>query len=507
MSPEAKVLIVGGGRTGWMAAAYLNAALADNGRRRLSFTVLEPGDEAMTSSAEAAIPELQHMLAVIGIDEVDFLRRVKGTFRTATRYSNWLRGTGDFFYHHFDDARAQPIDHAARDWLRSDRSVSFAETVSPQPIICELGLAPRTVDGPAPGLRLKYTYHADERAFAELLRDIAMSRGVEHRSDAIADIRRSADGNIEAVITSDGDRLEADLYVDCTNGSLPGPALDWVDCSIWLLCDRILTMNVGHARSRGIPPYTSATALSAGWVRDIPLQDRRSLSYIYSDRHATDAGNELRSFAGMEESEAQSQVLDVGHRAMAWSGNCVSLPAGVLDPLESADQYLADLGTITLAECFPFGDDSEACAYRYNRVMTNRYYELLDLINLQYCLTMRTDTDFWRDVVHPDHINPRLQAKLDFWRRKPPSKSDFIDQHLPGQQDTGSRITAPLETVFGLERYETVLYGMQFLADECNNWFGNTRRPAQVPPYIIGDIERARSTLPSHETFLRGIAG
>ena len=60
-------------------------------------------------------------------------------------------------------------------------------------------------------------------------------------------------------------------------------------------------------------------------------------------------------------------------------------------------------------------------------------YEILDLINLHYCLSRRSDTDFWREVRKPERVNDRLQAKLDYWRLKPPSPADFEDPVFPGQ--------------------------------------------------------------------------
>jgi tryptophan 7-halogenase len=65
--------------------------------------------------------------------------------------------------------------------------------------------------------------------------------------------------------------------------------------------------------------------------------------------------------------------------------------------------------------------------------MTNRFYEILDFINLHYWLTRRHNTPFRREVRCAERIHPRLEAKLEFWRSKPPSQTDFEDQFFPGQ--------------------------------------------------------------------------
>ena len=155
-----------------------------------------------------------------------------------------------------------------------------------------------------------------------------------------------------------------------------------------------------------------------------------------------------------------------------------------MEPMESAGHYLGDIGIMVLAEYFPLGDDNAACSYRYNRIMANRFYEILDFANMQYSLTKRVDTAFWREVALPEHVNERVRARLDYWKLKAPSMSDFVDQRFPGQQETALPTAglpgdhrSPVDTaaVFGLERHEAMLYGMQFLADECDEWFGTAR--------------------------------
>jgi tryptophan halogenase len=148
--------------------------------------------------------------------------------------------------------------------------------------------------------------------------------------------------------------------------------------------------------------------------------------------------------------------------------------------------------------------------------MLNRFYEILDFINLHYCLTRRTDTEFWREVQRPERINDRLQAKLDFWRTKPPSSADFEDQFFPGQTDkpllpgglTGDQ-RGPLETggVFSLSSYEAILYGMDFLRAECDQWFGVKRPPSQLPPGIRQRLQLAPQKLPAHDDWLKRVLG
>jgi len=523
-----KVLIVGGGSAGWMTAAYLDAALNRDGYRLVDIDLIESPDVPRIGVGEATIPSINHILAVIGIDQHEFMRRVDGTFKQAIKYVNWLDGGGEHYYHAFGRHRLAPMDSSALNWLRSDRSVPFSETISAQPVICELNLSAQML-GPWDFSRpLTYAYHMNALKFADYLCEISTGRGVTHHLDHVWDVEMAGNGNIAAVTTRSGRRLTADLFIDCTGFAAllmeKKLGVGWVDCSQWLLCNRAVTMHVPYERHYPgyVRPYTTATALSSGWVWEIPLQDKRSLGYVHAGDFISEenAARELRAFEGGHAASLDSTVVHfkVGHRTKAWVKNCIAigLSGSFIEPLESTGLYLSDLAAVTLTEHFPRDDDMAPLAHRFNRILANRFYEILDFINMHYCLTRRADTPFWREVQRPERINGRLRAKLDYWRTKPPSPSDFQDPFFPGQPDTplpsgdlpGDH-RSPIDTagVFSLSSYEAILYGMDFLRAECDSWFGRDRPASQVPPGIYARVLAAPQKLPPHDLWLQRVVG
>lgn len=125
ISPK-KIVIVGGGSAGWMAAAYLDAALNTPALRVADITLVESPDVPRIGVGEATIPSIRHVLAVIGLDEIEFLKRVDGTFKHAIKYVDWVHGNGDSYYHAFGRRRLEPLDFSATQWLKSDRSLPFS---------------------------------------------------------------------------------------------------------------------------------------------------------------------------------------------------------------------------------------------------------------------------------------------------------------------------------------------------------------------------------------------
>ena len=96
-----RVLIVGGGSAGWTAAAYLNAVLNVGDQKVAEISLVESPDVPRIGVGEATIPNINLTLASIGIDELDFMKAVDGTFKQSIRYVNWLDDKREFYHHPF----------------------------------------------------------------------------------------------------------------------------------------------------------------------------------------------------------------------------------------------------------------------------------------------------------------------------------------------------------------------------------------------------------------------
>ena len=82
-----RVVIVGGGPAGWMAAAAFSRFL-NNGRRRI--TVVESDAIGSVGVGEATIPPILGFNGMLDINENEFLRATKGTFKAGIEFVNWV---------------------------------------------------------------------------------------------------------------------------------------------------------------------------------------------------------------------------------------------------------------------------------------------------------------------------------------------------------------------------------------------------------------------------------
>lgn len=520
-----RVVIVGGGSAGWIMAAYLNGALNNRGRNKtVDITVIESPDTPRISVGEATVPSIHHVLDVVGVNEAEFMKAADATFKQSIKYVNWLEKDGTGYHHPFNRATLGPIDNSGANWLYSKRNIPFMETVSAQTMIAEENRGPKTFDGRPFVAPLKYAYHFDAQLFADYLTSIATAAGVTHIRANVVNVNSAENGLIDSVDLDTDSQVEGDIFVDCSGfrAILMEKALGvpFEDFSQWLFCNQAVVAQFGYDDyfPGVIRPYTTSTAMSAGWIWDTPTQTRRAIGYVHSSDFidADQASAELLSYQGLPEGSVDTRLIKfkVGKRQKAWAGNCIAagLASGFIEPLESTGIYLSELAAVLLAEHFPYRDeDLTPLAFRFNRIISNRYYEILDFINMHYCLTRRTDTEFWRTVQKPEHITDRLQAKFEHWRMKPPSMSDFSDQTFAGYS-YGEGVTGdpeidprpPVDTggLWDHSSYEAILYGMDFRGPELAEKLGDNRPSSQLLAIVANNLNAAPSYLPAQHMWL-----
>ncbi len=458
------VVIVGGGSSGWITAAFLQRFLNSDPSwvRPARICLVESPDVPIVGVGEATVPSIKGTLAYIGIAESLLLKETHGTFKQAIRYEGWgdPDDPDDHFYHPFDYGVQQIYEWMGHTWLQNHHGAKpfqYGRELSIQCRLCDHARAPRDPAGQGEMLDLPYAYHLDAALLANLLRRTATERGVEHVIGTVADVALADTGDITAVVLDDGTRIEGDLFIDCSGfrSLLLGDALkeDFLSFAPDLMCDRAFALQLTEDPAKPIAPYTTAKAMKGGWAWTIELQHRHGTGYVYSSNHLSDgeAMDEMLQLVGEE------RVLDsftprvvhmrTGRHRRAWVRNCVAigLAGGFIEPLESTGIYLSELGVRALTECWPTAANRDVMAGEYNRRMANFYAELLDFIVFHYRLARRRDTDFWRDAAENGRVSERLQHLLELWKYRAPMTPD----------------TENLSTVFSHLSYQFILGGLQ----------------------------------------------
>ncbi len=488
-----RIVIVGGGTAGWLAACRIAAACPGS----LEVTLVESPDVATIGVGEGTWPTMRHTLQQIGISETELLLACDGSFKQGTRFDGWATGAaGEHYYHPF----VPPIEADPRDL---PAGIPFAAAASPQPRICAADLAPRQRTMPDYAGALNYAYHLDAAKLAALLQRHATERlGVRHVRDHVDAIDAAPNGDIAAVGTRGSGRIAGDLFLDCTGAAalLIGEHLGVgsVDCAAILPNDRALAVQLPVAADSPIASQTTATAHAAGWIWDIALPTRRGIGCVYASSFIDDdAASEILTAYCRRIAPEQAPppfrrlAFRSAYRERFWERNCLAIgqSAGFLEPLEASAIVMIELSLNALLDDFPIEPEGMAIqARRFNALVRYRWERIVEFLKLHYAVSRREEP-YWRAHRDPAGLPPRLAENLALWRHRAPAAID-----LPMQDE-----------VFPAASYRYVLWGMGFpLPDRP------AARPAgaDLAPQLRQLDQRTRTlaaSLPTNRAYLAGL--
>ncbi|HEY0028159.1 MAG TPA: tryptophan halogenase family protein, partial [Allosphingosinicella sp.] len=341
-------MIAGGGTAGWMTAAALARFLPS----RCSVRLIESETIGIVGVGEATLPHIRGFNEQLGISEAAFMAATQGTFKLGIEFRDWAR-IGDSYIHPFGTfGRGAGEVNFIHHWVRLLRAGVPVDRIETFSMSCTLARMGR-FQHPSPDPRslestFGYAYHFDATLYAPYLRAIAEGMGAGRTEGLITAVERDGEsGDIRAVTLKSGERIEGDLFIDCSGfvslllgREMAEPFEDW---SQWLPCDRAVAAPC--ARSGPPTPYTSAIAMPAGWRWRIPLQHRTGNGYVYSSAHISDADAAdalVRAMGAAPIAEPRLLKFRAGRRKRSWVGNCIAigLASGFLEPLESTSIYL-----------------------------------------------------------------------------------------------------------------------------------------------------------------------
>ena len=512
--PTRKVLIVGGGAAGWITAGMLAAERRRRNDALPQVALVESPDLPIIGVGEGTWPSMRMTLQRIGLAEDQLVRDCEASFKQGTRFFGWSGRQGaDAYCHPFSWPAEYASLNPARHWLAQGNGSPFAEAVTPQASVIEKGLAPKQASAPEYAFTVNYGYHLDAVKFAALLRRHGVHKlGVEHVSGTVERIESHPDGDLAALVLDNGQRVEGDLFVDCTGqralliGQHYGRGL--VSAADWLFNDRAIAVQVPYADPEQDPiaSATCATAQAAGWIWDIGLQTRRGLGYVHSQAHAGEeaALRALKTYIARTSPKADLEALTYktipfqpGHRTEFWVRNCVAvgLSAGFVEPLEASALALIEQSAAIIGQQFPRDRHiMEVVAKRFNAKMAHHWQRIIEFLKLHYAASRRDDSPYWRDHRAPASCPEALCEKLSLWQQQPPWHDD-----------------APLlDELFPSASYQYVLYGLGFKPRYLDAATGDepaTRKRAQALFRKTGEqADRMLRLLPSNRQLLRALA-
>jgi tryptophan halogenase len=415
------VVIIGGGTSGWMTAAGLGKVLKKN--NFCNIRLIESEDIGTVGVGEATIPQIQLFNKFLDLDEDEFVRKTQGTFKLGIQFVNW-HTIGEKYIHAFGDV-GKDIESIQfyHYWLKMSQNgkASALGDYTISGVASDEGKFMRPIDaGNSPLSNIAYAFHFDAGLYAKFLREYAEQRGVVRTEGKVVSTELNpTTGFIDAVILESGERVEADLFVDCSGfrGLLIEQALHtgYEDWTHWLPCDRAWAVPCESAAK--LTPYTRSTAHSAGWQWRIPLQHRIGNGHVFSSKFMSEDEARtilLNNLDGKPLAEPRMLKFVTGKRKQFWNKNCVAigLASGFMEPLESTSIHLVQAAIARLLNFFPNKNFDQEDIDEFNRQSHFEFDRIRDFLILHYHATERTDSDFWnycRTMSIPDTLTQKIE--------------------------------------------------------------------------------------------------
>lgn len=421
-----KVVVVGGGTAAWMAVNLLLKKWEG-----VEICVVESKDIGIIGVGEGSTPHLKLFFDTIGLTDEQWMGPCNATYKNGITFKGWSTIPGfESYFHPFaaqtDDIFTVPLFfkniHARMQGLQTN--------AHPDAYFLETHLTQHNL-GPLPAesfpFGVAYGYHFDSHLLGQFLANHALKQGVKRIFANVTDVsvhtESAQQGSIKAVHLDDGNKIEADFFVDCSG------------FKSLLLQDKLKVKYKSYANQlvndaaivlpnkalNVLPVETKSTALNNGWTWKIPLTNRFGNGYVYSTQYtdASRAEEEFRKHLGLldDDSEARHLKMKVGRVEKHWYKNClaVGLSQGFIEPLEAT---AIALSFNTIAQFIQYFEQGNTEQYQeaFNQDINMRFDGIRDYILCHYKANQRKDTEYWLDRANADDIPDSLNHILHLWQ-------------------------------------------------------------------------------------------
>ena len=349
-----KVVVLGGGNTGWTTALYIKDRYPES-----NVTVLASSEIGTVGVGEGTTPNYFHLLQSLGFSERTLFKELKATKKTGIKFNKWDKTTLGTYYHNFSDMMGN----------------------------------------------YGYAIHLDTNATTNFLMKEGIKRGIKHIDAKYLTHLNNRDLHINKIITDKGD-IECTFVFDCSG--FKRVLIGNYEDNKWNSYTDYLKVNEGVTFTLPEKPYeevTYAIAAKYGWMFEIPTQEKIAGGYLFNNEYIDSKkawqevlelypeatlGRNIKFSAGSYEKVYMYNVLGVG------------LSAGFLEPLEA---------TSLMTVAYQLENWGPGVSYKsYNDKIKRLNRENMLFVYYHY-MGKRNDTGFWND--YQKNVPEDLKTILD----------------------------------------------------------------------------------------------
>jgi len=401
-----KILVVGGGSAGLMAACLL--------KKRLSFQVDVVKSEKIGAIGvgEGSTEHFAEFIGAMGVDPLTVIKECGATLKSGVMFEGW----GKKPYLH-SIGGAYSLKAGQYNYIYAKLISEGADNLSPNyfwenKVENDLSF---------------YQYHFNTFKLNDFLINLASSEGVGFFEDEILDVQVDSSGNIKK-LRGEKQEYEYDFYIDCTGfkklliGKL---GAKWISFKEYLPMKAAIVFMTPDEDEYNL--WSLAKTMKYGWLFRTPVWGRHGNGYIFDSDFVGEEGakKEIEELFGTEIEIGKKFSFDPGYLDKTWINNCVAigLSSSFVEPLEASSIGASIQQAFLLVH--NISNYNQKSIDSYNKSVKDIVLNIRDFLALHY-LVDKDDSSFWeslKDLPIPDS----LQNRLDVWKQRLPIKEDFSD--------------------------------------------------------------------------------
>lgn len=400
-----KIIVFGGGTSGWLTAAYL----VKNLKIPAEVVLIEDSSLGPIGVGEGTQPFTAQFLYQCGIMPEMWMKDSSASFKLGVELVGWNAEP------YFVDNDTADNGFIAEDFYTTDyfinRSPNEFKDWHPAYQLAKANKCIKLEDHLDLNFGMgKEGYGAVHFAAFEIIETVKklILDKIVYVDTKITEVKQDIHG-ITKLVSDTGTEYSADLFLDCTGfkSMLLGETLKvpFESYNDWLPNDRAVVIQTQYTNpEEECFPYTRATTMDAGWRFTIPIFTRVGNGYVYSSKFISDedAEQELRESIGEFNAPAKFLKMRCGrHVEVAHKNVCaVGLSAGFVEPLEATGITFTTAVVKSITDLLNMYNNvwNREVRQHLNRGFYEMAIEILTFVWVHYHFSSRNDTPFWQSI-------------------------------------------------------------------------------------------------------------
>lgn len=421
-----KMVIVGAGTAGLVTALIMREKFA-----HINITIVKSSKIGIIGVGEGSTEHWNGFMNLVNISVNELIKETKATVKIGILFKDWLRKGHEYCHNVGGGAEFSGLNR-----MDIYNFLALNNRDSPFPVSPGFHIFREHKVIVHNNLLVGNQYHFDTFALNEFLTKKCMERQITFLENDVESVDLDHFGNVSSLKFEDKSTLSGDFFVDCSGmNRIISKELDnkWISYERYLPMNRAIAFPTEFKKNQNYEPYTTATALSAGWAWKIPTQERYGNGYVFNTNYITadEALNELsKSLKKKVEKVGKDIPFTAGRLEKFWSKNCISigLAGSFAEPLEAQSIGFTILQANGLSDMLDgWLVNNQIVENLYNATFSESFDNIISYIQAHYFVN-RDDTEFWKD--RPFELTPFNQATISQFQQGHFHWSYFPNRYL-----------------------------------------------------------------------------